>query len=283
MIRIRADNPSPLTGPGTNSFLIGGPRGHALIDPGPDLPAHRQAILAAATGPIEAILITHAHLDHSGGAAAMARATGAPILAFGDAEAGRSARMRRLAASGGVGGGEGLDHGLRPDRHLADGERIAGSGWALRALHLPGHAAGHLGFLDEGAGVVFSGDLVFDWATTLISPPDGDLGDYFRSLARLEALAPRSLLAAHGEAIATPGARLAELAAHRRMRTGQILAALAESPGSADMLARRIYDIAPALLPAASRNVLAHLLALLDEGAVSHDGALTAQVVFHRR
>lgn len=283
MIRIRAANPSPLTGTGTNSFLIGGPAGYALIDPGPDLAAHRAAILDAAGGRIEAILLTHAHLDHSGGARAMAQATGAPILAFGTAEAGRSALMRRFAASGTIAGGEGLDHELRPDRLLTDGERIEGSGWALTALHLPGHAAGHLGFMDDSAGTVLSGDLVFDWSTTLISPPDGDLGDYFRSLARLDALAPKALLPAHGEAIASPQARLAELAAHRRMRTGQILAALAQAPDNAEGLARRIYDVAPTLLAAATRNVLAHLLALLDEGAVTHAGPLDAGAVFFLR
>lgn len=281
MIRIRADNPSPLTGPGTNSFLIGGPRGYALIDPGPDLPAHRAAILAASGGRIEAILVSHAHLDHSGGVAAMARATGAPVLAFGGAEAGRSARMARLAETGAVGGGEGLDPGFRPDRLLADGETASGSGWTLTALHLPGHAAGHLCFLDEAAGAVFSGDLVFGWSTTLISPPDGDLGDYMRSLARLVALAPARLEPAHGEAITAPQPRLAELAAHRRMRTEQILTALAQSPGTAESLARRIYDVPPALLPAAARNVLAHLLALLDQGVVMHEGRLIPQVTFH--
>lgn len=281
MIRIRADNPSPLTGSGTNSFLIGGPRGYALIDPGPDLPAHRAAILAASGGRIEAILVSHAHLDHSGGVAAMAAATGAPVLAFGGAEAGRSVLMARLAEAGAVGGGEGLDHGFRPDRLLADGESVAGTGWALTALHLPGHAAGHLGFWDESAGAVFSGDLVFDWATTLISPPDGDLGDYFRSLARLEAMAPARLEPAHGETINGPAARLAELAAHRRMRTAQILAALAEAPGNAEGLARRIYDVPAGLLPAAARNVLAHLLALLDQKSVAHDDPLSPQAVFH--
>lgn len=279
-IRLRADNPSPLTGAGTNSFLVGSDGGYALIDPGPDLPTHRKAILAASGGRIEAILITHAHLDHSAGAMALAQATGAPILAFGVAEAGRSPLMQRLA--GEVGGGEGLDQALRPDRMLADGERITGSGWAMTALHLPGHAAGHLAFLDEAGGRVFSGDLVFDWSTTLISPPDGDLADYMRSLARLDGLAAGHLLPAHGEAITAPAARLAELAAHRRMRSEQVLAALSQAPGDAQGLARRIYDIPPALLPAAARNVLAHLLALLAEGAVRHEGALAVEAVFHR-
>ena len=283
MICIRADNPSPLTGPGTNSFLIGGPGGYALIDPGPDLAAHRAAILAASGGRIEAILITHPHLDHSEGAQALAQATGAPILAFGGAEAGRSPLMQRFVETGEVGGGEGLDHALRPDRLLHDGEKVAGSGWALTVLHLPGHAAGHLCFLDEAGGAVFSGDLVFDWSTTLISPPDGDLGDYFRSLARLEALAPTTLIPAHGAAITTPTARLTELAAHRRMRSEQILTALAQAPGNATDLAGRIYDIPPALMHAAARNVLAHLLALLDQGLVAHEGTLRADTLFHRQ
>lgn len=284
-ITIRAANPSPLTGPGTNSFLVGpgrsGGGGLALIDPGPDLPAHRAAILAAGEGRIEAILITHAHLDHSAGAAALSAATGAPVLAFGGARAGRSALMAQLAAQGEVGGGEGLDHRLVPDRLLRDGERIEGNGWALTALHLPGHAGSHLGFVDEGADAVFSGDLLFDWASTLISPPDGDLMDYLRSLSRLRARAPGRLLPAHGAAITAPAARLDALAAHRRQRTAQILAALRLGPDCADGLAARIYDVAPALQPAAARNVLAHLLALLELGAVRHEGPLHAGATFH--
>lgn len=289
MITIRADNPSPLTGPGTNSFLVGpgraGGGGLALIDPGPDIPAHRRAILDAAEGRIEAILITHAHLDHSEGARALAKATGAPILAFGDAVAGRSAMMARLAAegAGNIGGGEGLDYTLTPDRLLTDGEAIEGTGWTLQALHLPGHSGGHMGFADMGAGRLFTGDLLFDWASTLISPPDGDLGDYLRSLARVEAYGSATLFPAHGGAIANPAARLGELAAHRRMRTGQILAALDQAPGNAAALAERIYDdVDPSLIPAAARNVLAHLLALLDLGAVGHEGQLSTEAVFFR-
>ena len=286
MITIRADNPSPLTGPGTNSFLVGpgraGGGGLALIDPGPDLPAHRAAILDAAEGRIEAILITHAHLDHSAGARMIAGATGAPIMAFGTATAGRSALMQSLADHDGIGGGEGLDPALIPDRLLRDQEVIEGTGWALTALHLPGHAAGHLCFADLSADRILTGDLIFDWSSTLISPPDGDLADYMRSLARLEAMAPNQLIPAHGGAIAAPHQRLRELAAHRRMRTAQILAALADGPDTAEGLAHRIYDVPPALMGAAARNVLAHLLSLLEPGAVRYEGALSFTTVFSR-
>lgn len=264
---ILAPNPSPLTGPGTNTFLIG--RRHvAVIDPGPDIASHRAAILQAADGRISHIFVTHAHLDHSEGAAALAHETGAPILAFGTATAGRSARMARLAEAGLAGGGEGLDHAFAPDITLRDNDVTETPDWSLRAIHTPGHMGNHLSFaLDD---TVFCGDLVLGWASTLVSPPDGDLSDYFRSLERLHAEAPKTLLPAHGDAVESVTARLNELAEHRRMRTSQILARLRSSPGSAAELARRIYDdIPPTLLAAATRNVFAHLIALQDIGAVT--------------
>lgn len=276
---LTAANPSPLTGPGTNTFLIG-TRQIAVVDPGPDLPEHRRAILqAAGAGRVSHILVTHAHLDHSEGARALAQATGAKVLGFGPAEAGRSALMRRLAASGGIAGGEGLDRSFQPDESLADGARIESEEWALTALHTPGHFAGHLSFrLDDR---ILCGDVVMGWSSTLISPPDGDLADYFRSLTRLAAEEPTQLLPAHGAPIDAPAARLDELARHRRERTGQILAALREAPGDAEGLARRIYDVPPSLHRAASRNVLAHLLALAEIGAVETEAPVTAASVFH--
>ena len=166
---ITADNPSPLTGPGTNTFLLGR-ASIAVIDPGPDLPAHRAAILAAAgPGRISHILVTHAHLDHSGGARALAQATGAPILGFGPPEAGRSALMQRLARDGGLEGGEGLDHGFNPDIRLTDGQSVETDEWVLTALHTPGHFAGHLSF--QWGNQILCGDVVMGWATTVISPP----------------------------------------------------------------------------------------------------------------
>ena len=275
---ITADNPSPLTGRGTNTFLLG--RGRiAVIDPGPDLLAHRAAILEAAKGGrITHIFVTHAHLDHSGGARALAQATGAPILAYGPAESGRSAIMQRLARDGALAGGEGLDRDFAPDIALTDGTVTEEDEWSLTALHTPGHFAGHLSF--QQGGTVFCGDVVMGWSSTLISPPDGDLADYFRSLSRLEALVEELLLPAHGDPVHDPGARLAELAAHRRERTAQILAALRDGPASAETLARRIYDVAPALIPAATRNVLAHLIALSELGAVRPSGQIAANAVF---
>ncbi|MGL4279107.1 MAG: MBL fold metallo-hydrolase, partial [Albidovulum sp.] len=137
---VLAPNPSPMTLHGTNTFLLG-EGAVAVIDPGPDDPGHLAAILAA-LGPgerISHIFVTHAHLDHSGLAGRLAARTGAPVLAFGDASAGRSPIMAALAAEGGIGGGEGIDTGFRPDIDLADGASIAGDGWQLRAIHTPGH------------------------------------------------------------------------------------------------------------------------------------------------
>lgn len=276
---ILADNASPLTGRGTNTFVLGKAQ-VGIIDPGPDLPQHREAILrAVGKGKVTHILVTHAHLDHSEGARALAEACDAPILAYGEATTGRSPVMARLAASGQLRGGEGLDMAFRPDQIIADGSVIETDEWRLTALHTPGHFAGHLSFA-EGSRI-YCGDIVLGWSSTLISPPDGDLADYFRSLSRLAALAPTELLPAHGDPVTDPAARFAELATHRRERTAQILAALRQMPGTATDLAGRIYDIPSALMPAAARNVLAHLVALSELGAVIHEAKLTAESVFH--
>lgn len=271
---VLAPNPSPLTGPGTNTFLLGRDR-VAVIDPGPDLPAHRAAILAAVgPGRITHIFVTHAHLDHSGGGRALARETGAPILAFGDAKAGRRSGIEGLA------GGEGVDADFAPDVTLADGARIEGEDWALTAHHTPGHFGNHLSF--QWDDLVLTGDVVMGWSSTLISPPDGDLADYFRTLERLAALGARRFLPAHGAPVDDPAARLAELAAHRRSRSAQIMAALREGPADAAALTARLYrDVDPILHPAAARNVLAHLVALADLGALTPDGPITPATRFH--
>ncbi|MFD1797392.1 MBL fold metallo-hydrolase [Paracoccus aurantiacus] len=275
---ILAPNPSPLTGPGTNTFLLG-ERDIAVIDPGPDIAGHREAILAAGAGRISHILVTHAHLDHSAGAAALSAATGAPVLAFGTADAGRSPFMESLVTT--AGGGEGRDTAFMPDRRITHDEEIAGRDWKLRAIHTPGHMGGHLSFLWEDT--LFCGDVILGWSSTLISPPDGDLLDYFRSLDRIEALRTSGLLPAHGDPIESPAARIAELREHRQERSAQILRALANGPADAANLARRIYEVPPALLPAAARNVLAHLIALTQLGATTTPGPITPESQFSLR
>ena len=279
--RITAPNPSPMTFRGTNTYLLG-TRGLAVIDPGPDDPAHLEAILAALRPGqrITHILVTHAHLDHSPLARPLARETGAPVLAFGDARAGRSAVMTRLAAAGLAGGGEGVEAGFAPDATLADGAEVAGDGWRLTALHTPGHFGNHLCF--AAGDTLFTGDLVMGWASSLVSPPDGDLTDLMASCARLSGHRWHVMHPGHGAPIADPAARLAWLLAHRRSREAQIRAALAEAPGTADALARRIYaDTPPELLPAAARNVFAHLVDLAGRDLARPEGPLSAGAVFH--
>ncbi|MDF1671474.1 MAG: MBL fold metallo-hydrolase, partial [Roseovarius sp.] len=184
--RILCNNPSAFTYRGTNTYLVGD-SDIAVIDPGPNNPAHLDAILGA-IGPgqrISHILITHAHGDHSPLARPLAAATGAPVLAYGNALAGQSSVMQELAKSGDLGGGEGSDSGFTPDQTIADGQVITGPGWSLAAIWTPGHFGNHLCFDMQGS--VFCGDLVMSWATSIVSPPDGDLTDFMASCERLRA------------------------------------------------------------------------------------------------
>ena len=280
--RVLAPNPSPMTFRGTNSYLLG-TRGLAVIDPGPDSAAHLQALLEA-VGPdqhVSHILVTHAHLDHAPLARPLAKATGAPVLAFGAARAGRSAVMQRLAASGMAGGGEGIDAGFAPDRAVRDGDRITGDGWTLEVLHTPGHIGNHISLAWGDA--LFCGDHVMGWASSLVSPPDGDLTDFMSSCARLRARDWLVFHPGHGAPIADPAARLDWLVAHRRGREAAILDALATGPTDAASLAARIYTDTPAvLLPAATRNVLAHLIDLLGKNRVTCHGPIAQDAIFER-
>ena len=278
--RIRAANPSPMTGTGTNSYVLHGPEGAVVIDPGPALPDHLAALLAALRAmPVRAILLTHPHLDHSALVGDLKAATGAQVYGFGSAEAGRSAVMQRLAAAGLQGGGEGVDAGFVPDVLLADGAVLALAGLQIEAVHTPGHMGGHLCFaLGQD---LFSGDHVMGWASTLISPPDGDVSAYMASLQRLAAQEWRQFWPGHGETIGDPSARLAELAAHRRARETAICAALRARPARPADLALQLYtDTPPALLPAATRNILAHLIDLHDRNVVTATEPLGPEAQF---
>lgn len=268
---VTAPNGGPMTFTGTRSYILG--RGDvAVIDPGPDDPAHLEALAAAFRGErVTAILVTHAHRDHSAGARALAFMTGATVYAHGDPAAARSELMADLAARWEIGGGEGIDADFSPGTALRDGDTIEGGDWRVTAIHTPGHLSDHMSFLWRDR--IFSGDVAMGWATTLISPPDGDLAEFRRSIARLRSLGPARLYPGHGAPVEAPDALLAHLLAHRQRREDQITDALAAAPATiADLVARLYSDVDPRLHGAAARNVLAHLIDLGERGLAEAEG-----------
>ncbi|MBX3635993.1 MAG: MBL fold metallo-hydrolase [Rubrivivax sp.] len=262
VIRVTAPNPGPMTGPGTNSYLVGSGDGESgswtVIDPGPAIDAHVQALLAAAPGRITRILVTHTHRDHSPAAAALAAATGAPLW-------GRVADHP-----------EWQDTGFVPAHVPRHGERFdAAPGVALRTVHTPGHASNHLCFLLEHERLLFTGDHVMQGSTVVINPPDGDMAAYLRSLRALLDEDLQWLAPGHGFLVAEPHAVLRALIAHRLKREAKVAAALARlGPAPLAQLLPAVYDDVPAALhPVAARSLTAHLLKLRGDGAAREDDA----------
>ncbi|UWS09305.1 MBL fold metallo-hydrolase [Phaeobacter inhibens] len=278
--RILAPNPSPMTYRGTNTYLLGD-TDVAVIDPGPANEAHLQSILAA-LGPgqrISHILVSHSHLDHSPLARPLAEATGAPVYAFGDALSGRSAVMTSLAEAGLAGGGEGIDINFAPDISLRDGETLTGPDWQLEVIHTPGHLGNHIALAWGDA--CFTADHVMGWASSLVSPPDGDLTDFMASCRRLAARDWRVFYPGHGAPVTDPAARLAWLIDHRTGREAAILAELTAGPATVTELTARIYtETPPSLRVAAERNVFAHLVDLAGKSQVATDGPLSVGARF---
>jgi len=276
---VLAPNPSPMTGQGTNTYLLGD-QSLSIIDPGPQSDAHLAALLVAIAGrPVSHIIVTHSHLDHSPLARPLADAVGAPVVAFGDTYAGRSAVMGQLADAGMTGGGEGLDHSFAPDVIVADGDVITGQGWSLDVIHTPGHLGNHIAL--AWGDTAFVGDLVMGWSTSLVSPPDGDMTDFLASCAKLLNIASRVHYSGHGAPITAPHTRLKELIAHRESRTAQILAQLAAGPQTVAQIVAIIYqDTDPRLHGAAGRNVLAHLIDLYVKRLVVVNGVLSPDSMF---
>ena len=242
--RVLAPNPGPMTGTGTNTWLVSDAAGQvAVIDPGPDEPAHVEAILAAAArhGPIAAVLVTHRHLDHLPAARPVCERSGAPLLGHPDLP--------------GVG------------RGLGDEEVCFGD---LRALHTPGHTTDSVCLFDPRSGALFTGDLVAGAGTVVVDDAPGGLAQYMASLERLAALGPRTIYPGHGPIVEDAPAKLDEYLRHRRQREQQVLDGLAHGPASVDALVARIYtDVAPNLVPMAARNVRAHLDKLARDGRAS--------------
>lgn len=268
--RVLAPNPSPMTLFGTNSYLIGTDE-VAVVDPGPDDPTHLEALLAAIGGrPVSHVIVTHSHVDHSPLAARLAGRVDAPVVAFGDSRAGRSEVMDRLAADGLTGGGEGVDPLFQPDQTIGDGGVLQGAGWRAEAIHTPGHFGNHI-CLRVGESLL-SGDHVMGWASTLVSPPDGDLTDFMASCEKLRGIGVARHLPGHGHPVPDPDQRIDWLIGHRRGREAQILANLECGAATARDLTLAIYtDIPKGMLGMAERNVFAHLIDLVGKNLISAD------------
>lgn len=259
--RVIARNPGPFTFTGSGTYLISAGKGSMVIDPGPDLPAHIDAVIAAADSPITDIIITHTHLDHCGAARGLAQRTGARILGAGPHPHG--------PADAPVALDEGADFDLVPDQVLADGDIVAADGVVLHVVATPGHTGNHLCLALDAEATLFTGDHVMGWATTVIAPPDGDMGDYMDSLRRIGARGDARLLPTHGAPIEAPGKFIDAVYAHRQGRDRDILAALGAHGASILEIVPQVYaDIDPSLRVAAALNVRAHLEAHLRAGTI---------------
>ncbi|NOR63693.1 MAG: MBL fold metallo-hydrolase [Rhodobacteraceae bacterium] len=263
LLVVTAPNASPMTFTGTQSYILGDSE-VAVIDPGPNDPAHFEALKRAIAGrPVSHVLVTHSHIDHS----PLAQAFEAPVLAFGPSGAGMSEVMQGLVE---LDGGEGIDRDFKPDQLLADGDIVTGAGWAVEAVHTPGHMSNHLCFAFEGG--LLSGDHVMAWSTTLVSPPDGDLTQFMASLRKLQARNDTRYFPGHGPVLEDPQAMLAYQIAHRQARETQILEAL---PGKISDITTAVYsDLDSRLLPMAARNVFSHLIDLCQRGKVLCNGPI---------
>jgi glyoxylase-like metal-dependent hydrolase (beta-lactamase superfamily II) len=245
--RATAPNPGLMTGPGTNSYLVG-TDDLAVVDPGPDDDGHLDELAALGAGRIRWIVVTHTHPDHAPGAAGLAARTGAEVLGF-------AARDDFV-----------------PTRAVGEGFEVHGAGFTLRALHTPGHASNHLCWLLVEEQMLFSGDHVMQGSTVVIAPPDGDMARYLASLRRLLVLAPPldSIAPGHGSLIAAPAAALQGVIEHRLGREAAVAAALRRAGrATVDELLPTVYaDVRDELLPVARQSLWAHLRKLDAEGAV---------------
>ena len=268
IVRIVANNPGPFTYKGTNTYLLGQGRDLALIDPGPEDDQHFNAIMAAVgTRRLATVIITHTHRDHTDGMPRLLAATGAKTCGFG-----RTAK-RRGEAKTSPSGTEFVDQDFKPDIPLTDGERLAGDGFALTALHTPGHAPDHLCFALDGTRVLFSGDHVMSWNTSVVAPPEGNMGDYMRSLDKLLGRSDEIFMPGHGGRLYQPQRVVKAFIVHRQMRERAILDCIRGGNATIDEIVPIVYrGLDSRLVRAASLSVAAHVEHLIDQRLVSATG-----------
>jgi glyoxylase-like metal-dependent hydrolase (beta-lactamase superfamily II) len=270
--RVTAPNAGPFTFAGTNSYIVGSGR-VAVIDPGPADESHFQALMSATTGEtITHICVSHAHRDHCGGAARLVAATGARTYGFGRA---------RRTADGASAVDDETTADFAPDAPLADGAPIAGDGWQMQAIATPGHSSDHLAFALAGSDLLFSGDHVMAWSTTVVAAPQGSMADYVASLDRLLQRAEDTYLPGHGGPVTKAHDHVRTLKAHRRARAAAILAFLKDGPAPIPTIVAAVYrDLDPRLAGGAGLTVLAHLEELTAQGEVAADGSPGATSTF---
>ncbi|MBZ6076241.1 MBL fold metallo-hydrolase [Microvirga puerhi] len=266
--RIVAGNPGPITFTGTCSYVVGEGR-VAIIDPGPDLPEHIETLLNAVRGEtVSHVLVTHTHRDHSPAARAIVAATGARLVGCGPHRSARalgSEEVNMLEASS--------DRDYAPDEEMREGDQIGSDGWSLVAVETPGHMANHLAFFLPEENVLFSGDHVMAWSTTVIAPPDGSMSDFMASLEKLRGRSENLYWPGHGGPVRDPQRFVRALAHHRRQREVSILKRLAAGDRTIPTIVAAIYQgLKPALVGAAGLSVFAHLEDLVARGEVATDG-----------
>ncbi|HKP62324.1 MAG TPA: MBL fold metallo-hydrolase [Polyangiales bacterium] len=273
--RLVAHNPSPFTHAGTGTYVIG--RGEvAVIDPGPASREHIDHLLdGLGDERVAHILITHTHLDHSPGARILVERTGAPTYGFGPHAEGPREEGVKVE--------EGGDFDFAPQHRLRDGELVQGSDYVIEAVHTPGHCSNHLCFQLQSERVLFSGDHVMGWSTSVISPPDGDMADYLASLTKLLARDDARFFPTHGPVIEDPKPLVRALIAHRQAREEQILDALAHGPSTIQAMVPGMYKgVSPLLYPAAARSVYAHMLHMIQTGRVASEGPAELGAVYRK-
>jgi glyoxylase-like metal-dependent hydrolase (beta-lactamase superfamily II) len=273
--RVVARNPSPFTHAGTGTYIVGTGR-VAVIDPGPMLEAHVDALMSALAErgeEVAHILVTHTHLDHSGAAQLLAARTGAKTYGFGPHAQGRHQPEDVVEA--------GADWKFKPDLTLLEGDTLEGQDYALTALHTPGHCSNHLCFALANGKTLFTGDHVMGWSTSVIVPPDGDMGDYLANLERLLTRDDAQFLPTHGPAITDPKPLVAAFIQHRREREAQLIGCLKRGIRRIRDAVEVMYaDVPKHLHPAAARSAFAHMLHLYEQGEVKTDGVPTLDSEF---